>query len=75
LDPQPLDKGPISKSNKLRLNVHVAILERKSLGLKPKEKKKKQLKRRAHDLKNQDASYGPRQSPTQVYNLLQVSSN
>jgi len=37
---------------------------------------KKELKgERAHDLKNQGASEGPRQGPTQGFNLLQVSPN
>jgi hypothetical protein len=34
------------------LKLHVTILEEKPIGSKPK----KELKRRAHDLKNQDAS-------------------
>jgi hypothetical protein len=54
LDPWHLDEGPISKSNKLRLNLHGTILEGKSIGLNPP--KKNTLKKRAHDLKNQDAS-------------------
>jgi hypothetical protein len=47
------------------------ILEGKSIGFNPKKK----LKRKAHDLKNQDASWGPRQGPTQGFNLLQMSPN
>jgi hypothetical protein len=56
LDPWHLDEGPIPKSGKLRLNLHGTNLEGKSIGFKPKKKKKKTLKKRAHDLKNQDAS-------------------
>jgi urease accessory protein UreE len=37
--------------------------------------KNKELKRRAHDLGNQHASYGPRHGSTQEFNLLQVSPN
>ncbi len=36
---------------------------------------KKGLKRRACDLKNQDASQDPTQAPTGGFNLLQISSN
>ncbi len=32
--------------------------------------KKKELKRRAHDLKNQDASEGAREGPTQGFNFV-----
>jgi hypothetical protein len=42
--------------------------ERKSIG-------SKQRKKRAHDVKNQDASEGPRQGPTQGFNWLQMSPN
>jgi hypothetical protein len=49
----PLDEGPRPKSDKWRLNLHGTILEGKSIGSKPK---KMSLKRRAHDMKNQDAS-------------------
>jgi len=60
LDPWHLDEakptsGNLPKSGKLRLNLHGTNLEGKSIGFKPK-KKKKTLKKRAHDLKNQDAS-------------------
>ncbi len=54
LDPWSLDEGPCPKSDKSRLNLHDTILEGKSIGLDPKKKKK--LKWKAHDLKNQDAS-------------------
>ncbi len=37
--------------------------------------KKEKLKRKAHDLKNQDASWGPRQGQTQTFNLVQMSPN
>jgi hypothetical protein len=47
-----LDEGPRPKSHKLSLNLDVIILERKLIGSNPKKK----LKRRAHELKNQDAS-------------------
>jgi hypothetical protein len=49
--PRPLDEGPRPKSGKSRL--HGTILEGKSMGLEPP---KKNLKRRAHDLKNQTTS-------------------
>jgi hypothetical protein len=45
---------PRPKSGKSRLNLNGTILEEKSIGLNPK--KKRSYKRRAHDLKNQDAS-------------------
>jgi len=48
----PLDEGPRPKSGESRLNLHGAILEEKFNWFKPK---KTELKRRAHDLKNQDA--------------------
>jgi hypothetical protein len=64
---RPLDKGPRPKSDNSRLNLHVTILEVKSISLNPR----KQLTRRAHGLKNQDASQGP----TQVFNLFQMSPN
>jgi F0F1-type ATP synthase assembly protein I len=35
------------------------------------KEKKKELKGRAHDVKNQDASEGQRQGPTQGFNLLE----
>jgi hypothetical protein len=50
-----LDEGPRPKSGKSRLNLHCTILEGKSIGWKPPQRKK-DLKRRAHDFKNQDAS-------------------
>jgi hypothetical protein len=68
LDPQPLHEDPRPKSGKSRLNLSGTILEEKSFGSDQKEIK---LKRRAHDLKNQDASY----SQTQGFNLLQMSPN
>jgi hypothetical protein len=46
-------------------------LEGKSIGLNAT----KELKRRAHDLKNQHTSSGPRQGRTQGFNLLQMSLN
>jgi hypothetical protein len=55
----------------LRQNLHGTILKGKSIGLNPK----KEIKRRAHDLKNQDASWGPNQVPTQGFNLLQMNPN
>jgi hypothetical protein len=42
LDPLPLDEGPRPKSDKLRLNLHGTILERKSIGSKPKNELKKE---------------------------------
>jgi len=53
LDPWLLDEGPRPKNGKSRLNLHGTILEGKSIG--SDQKKKKKLKRRVHDLKNQDA--------------------
>jgi hypothetical protein len=47
---QPLDEGPRPKSGELRLNLHGVKIN----WFKPKEKN--ELKRRAYDLKNQDAS-------------------
>jgi hypothetical protein len=48
-----LDEGLRPKTGKSRLNLHGTILEGKSIGL---NQKNTELKRRAHDLKNQDAS-------------------
>jgi hypothetical protein len=64
-------KGPWPKNDKLRQNLHGTILKGKSIGLNPK----KEIKRRAHDLKNQDASWGPNQGPTQGFNLFQMNTN
>jgi len=50
LEAGPLHKGPRPKSGKLRLNLHGTILEGKSIGWDPK----RELKRRAHVLENQD---------------------
>jgi len=69
-NPWPLDESPRPKSDKLRLNQHGTTLEGKSIG----SGRKKKLKSRACNL-NQDASYIPRQCPTQGFNLLQRSSN
>jgi hypothetical protein len=55
LGPWALDESPGPKSDKSRLNLCVTILEGKSIGLNPR----KELTRRAHGLKNQDASQGP----------------
>jgi hypothetical protein len=52
LDPQPLDEGPRPKNGKSTLNLHGTILGGNSIGSNPK----KELKRRAHDLKNQGAT-------------------
>jgi len=60
LDPWPLDEGPRPKSGKSWLHLHGTILEGKSIGshrhTKKKEKKRKKLSKRAHDLENQDVS-------------------
>ncbi len=45
--------------------------EGKSISLNPE----KELNWRAHDLKDKGASHGPRQDPTQGFNLLQMSPN
>jgi len=63
---------PNQKNGKLTQNLHGTIFERKSIG--SKQRKKKSYKRRAHDVKNQDASEGPRQGPIQGFNLLQMRS-
>jgi hypothetical protein len=47
-----LDEGPRPKNGKSRQNLHGTILEGKSIC---SNQKKKELKWRAHDLKNQDA--------------------
>jgi hypothetical protein len=54
LDPSLLDKDPRPKSGKSRPNLHGTILEGKSIGSNPFFYKK-EVKRRAHDLRNQDA--------------------
>jgi len=61
------------KNGKLKQNLHGIIFERKSIG--SKQRQKKSSKRRANDVKNQDAREGPRQGPTQGFNLLQMSPN
>jgi hypothetical protein len=43
--------------------------------LVPTKQNRTELKRRAHDLKNQDARVGSPHSPTQGFNLLQMSPN
>jgi len=53
LDPWPLDEGPQSKSDKLRLNLIGTIFGGQINCVEPQKKLLK--KRRAHDLKNQDA--------------------
>jgi hypothetical protein len=65
LDPRDLDEGPRTKSDKLRLNLHGTCFEGKINQLRPKNRALKG----AHDLKNQDASCGPRQDPTQGFNF------
>jgi hypothetical protein len=45
-------QGPRPKSGKLKLNLHGTIMEGNSIDLNPK----KDIKMRARDLKNQDAS-------------------
>jgi hypothetical protein len=55
LDPFLLDEGPRTKSGKSRPNLRGTILEGKSISSNPIFFKK-ELKRRAHDLRNQDAS-------------------
>jgi hypothetical protein len=52
LDPWHLDEGRRQKSDKLRLNLNDIICMDNELV----QITKKELKRRAHDLKNQDAS-------------------
>jgi hypothetical protein len=69
LVPRPLDEGSRPKSGKLRLNLHGTCFEGKINWLRPKNS----AKRRAPDLENQESGLGPRCSPTQRFNLLQVS--
>jgi hypothetical protein len=45
--------GTILEGQAIVLNLHATILEGQAIGLNPN---KKELKRRAHDLKNQDAN-------------------
>jgi hypothetical protein len=47
------------------------VSEGKSIGWDQKNR----AKRRAPDLKNQESGWGPRYSPTQGFNLLQISPN
>jgi hypothetical protein len=47
------------------------VLETKSIDTDPKNS----AKRRAPDLENQESGYGQRYSPTQGFNLLQISPN
>jgi hypothetical protein len=47
------------------------LLEGKSIGSDPKNS----AKRRAPDLENHESGYGPSYSPTQGFNLLQISPN
>ncbi len=69
--PWPLDEGPRPKSGKLRLNLHGTYFGGKINWLRPKNSAKK----RAPDLENQESGLGPWYSPTQGFNLLQVSPN
>jgi hypothetical protein len=46
-------------------------LEGKSIWLRPKNS----AKRRAPELENQESGEGPKYSPTQGFNLLQISPN
>jgi hypothetical protein len=73
LDPHPLDEGPKPKKRQIDAKPTWHHLRKKINWFKAK--KEKELKRRAHDVKNQDASEGPRQGPTQGFNLLQMSPN
>jgi hypothetical protein len=47
------------------------VLEGKSIS----SDQKTSAKKRAPDLENQESGYGPRYSPTQGFNLLQISPN
>jgi len=69
LVPRSLDKGPRPKSGKLRLNLHGTCFGGKinQFGLE------NSAIRRAPDLKNQESGQGPRCSPIQGFNLLQMS--
>jgi hypothetical protein len=48
------------------------VLEGKSISL---DQKKNSAKKRAPDLENQESVYGPRYSPTQGFNWLQITPN
>jgi len=71
LVPRPLVEGPRPKSGKLRLNLHGTCFGGKFNWLGPKNS----AKRRVPDLENQEWGQGPRYSPTQGFNLLQMSPN
>jgi hypothetical protein len=71
LVPRPLDEGPRPKSGKLRLNLHGICFGGKINWFGPKNS----AKRRAPDLENQESGWGLRCSPTQGFNLCQVSPN
>jgi hypothetical protein len=52
------------------------VLEGKSIGSKERKKgPRNSAKRRAPDLEKQESGWGPRYSPTQKFNLLQIIPN
>jgi hypothetical protein len=59
------------KSGKLRLNLHHSSFGGKINWFGPKNS----AKRRAPHLENQESGQGPRYSPTQGFNLLQINPN
>jgi len=71
LGPRPFNEGPRPKSGKLRLNLNGTCSGGKINWFRPK----KNAERRAPDLENQESSLGPKYSPTQGFNLLQMSPN
>ncbi len=71
LVPRPSDQGPRPKSGKLRLNLYGTCFGGKINRFGPKNS----AKRRTPDFKNQESGQGPRYSPPQGFNLLQISPN
>jgi hypothetical protein len=69
--PRHLDEGPRPKSGELRLNLHGTCFGGKINWFRPKNS----AKRRAPNLEKQESGYEPRYSPTQGFNLLQISPN
>ncbi len=68
---RPVDEGPRPKSDKLKLNLNGTYFGGKINWFEPKYS----AKRRAPDLENHESRQGPMYSPTQGFNLLQISPN
>ncbi len=71
LVPRLVNEGPRPKSDKLRLNLHGTYFGGKINWFEPKNG----AKRRAPNLENHESGQGPMYSPTQGFNLLQISPN